>query len=199
MKNLLVTILFLGIASYVGLLLYESWGKGDWLTQKVSETGDDKSATNTGPMALSVEDEVASLSYPANVSIESLDGRKIDVILVARSASDIQFERSADGQYFTYPLNELVDESRAMLLAYAETGLIEGVSQSTDTSVTLSDHYSAQLEERITKIEKLIQSKRLQFDATPSKTEKRTLIRQMEKLVRERADLSQKLAVRKEK
>ena len=77
MRNLIMSIVFLGIAGYLGTILYQ------------------RVASSEGPAELAIKNQASDVaySYPARVEIKSADGRVIQVTLLGRSATHIQFTR----------------------------------------------------------------------------------------------------------
>ncbi|MEN8662770.1 MAG: hypothetical protein ACN4GF_00915 [Lentimonas sp.] len=182
MKNFIVAVLFLGVAAYFGMLLYDSWSNGDWLKSEAV-----------------VEEAVVAevvLSYPAVLDIQSSDGREMSIKLIARNGTHIQFDRIVDGERYVYPMDKLVPQSRARVEAYPSLGLIEVGKDALGGDLNLEDTYVQQLRDAIRRIDDKIKSFSVDFEITQSSTDKRTIVRKLQLLESERLELLSKIAER---
>lgn len=177
-----MSIVFLGIAGYFGMYLYESWRDGDWL--------------KSGPAAEQSEAAEEQLAYPARLNIKSTDGRELSIKLVARSSTHIQFERELDGERFVYPLAQLVTASRQLVEAYPNSGLEDAGKHIGESGLGFEDAYVEQLREGIKRINEKLEKLNLDYQKTESKTEQRTIYRKVQDMTRDRTNLEAKIAER---
>lgn len=184
MKNFLISILFLGVAGYVSMHLYESWRAGDWLKE-----GADAAEGIIG--------SVEELSYPARIEIENIDGATIAITLLARNASHIQFKRSIDEKPFVYPIVQLVSGSKGLVEKYPNTGLMNAGDHIGDFGIELGDAHVEQLRVGIRRIDEKIHRLKLDFSKNEGKTARRTIYRKIQGLERDRVNLEIEIAERK--
>lgn len=191
MKNFLLSIVFLGIAGFVGMTLYEKWRAGEWLSG--SDLGDSSSVISD------VEDmgDGVSYRYPMDVAIESIDGRELSIKLIARNETHIQFDRHTDKQRFVYPIADLVPASRKLVKNFPNQGLIDAAKHVGENGLEFGDAYVEQLREAIRRIDEKVAALYLELGKTDSKTAKRTIGRKLEDLNAERVDLEGEILERK--
>ncbi|MGC6424915.1 MAG: hypothetical protein ACON4O_08020 [Lentimonas sp.] len=189
MKNLIAAVLFIGVAAYIGMLLYESWNGGDWL----------KSESTPVKKAEVVEDVLApdevAFTYPDVIEVVNSDGRELTITLLARNSTYIQFERSDRSERFIYPISDLNALSRQVVMSYPEVAILE-LEEPGDGDLKLTDAYIEQLELSIAKVDKEIALLKSRFQATDSDTSRRTIVREIEALTREKLQLQSKIAER---
>jgi len=180
MKNILFAVVLLCIAGYLGNTLYQKWQSGDWFN-----------GSEEDPISFKAK------KYPVQMLIESQDGRQIEIRLIARNAEYIQFERELDGERFVYPIDQLVAATRRQVLAYPDTGIINAGKHVADGGLDLDEAHIEQLREEISKVDKEIHSLSVKSTTSVSKTERRTIMRQIEDLNAQRLVLENKIAARK--
>ncbi len=173
MKNLILALVFLGLAAYVGQLVYERVSEHEW-----SDDGE----------------KTEALIYPFEMELESADGRCIDVTILGRNDEFVQFKRKVDGGTFAYPIAGLSAGSRKKVVAYPVTGLTEAQSLLRQGQLTLSQAHIEQLKERIHEIEAELEDLQRRHDISSSKVERRTMQREAEALMRERDALGREIA-----
>ncbi|HAV14415.1 MAG TPA: hypothetical protein DCX06_13130 [Opitutae bacterium] len=182
MRNFLISIVFFGIAAYIGFIAYNGWSLGDWF----------------GGSAKEVEVEAAEVfSYPGYLEVESSDGRTIEIKLIARNETHIQFERTTDSKRFTYPIASLVAESRSEVLKYPISVLIDAGKHIGEAGIGLEDAYVEQLREAIRRIDEKAVDLNATLSSSQSITEKRTILRKLEEMRSEKNELEAKIAERK--
>ncbi len=95
MRNLLMSIIFIGISGYIGSILYQRMFIDGVFIAPVQEQ-----STN------------ALFAYPDRIEIERVDGRKIEVTLLGRNASHLQFYRE-DGKSSYTRLNLSLEDHKS--------------------------------------------------------------------------------------
>lgn len=65
------------------------------------------------------------LEYPHEMTLTDLEGRSLDVIIIARNEDTVQFDRVIDNARFKWPIANLIEENREIILRLPNTGLIE--------------------------------------------------------------------------
>jgi len=96
-----------------------------------------------------VEPRQVILGFPDEVTLTNTDGVTIDVLLLARNESFVQFERRSDNKYFKYAISYLNTESQAIVRNYEDTGLFK------ERDVNLAGTLSKEEGYLIEKIEKI--------------------------------------------
>ncbi|MGJ8641208.1 MAG: hypothetical protein ACSHYA_17595 [Opitutaceae bacterium] len=184
MKNFLVAIIFIGVAAYIGLTLYNSWVEGDW-----AENG-----TEIPAEEIEAPSEIIN-QYPANLEVESVDGRKISITLTGRTATHIQFKRIADGEAFVYPIENLVSNSKQLIEQYPANGLdpTDVVASGENDDTNVGDVYVKELQVAIDRIDQKLKQLTIDFHATNSKTKRRTIENKADELKFERNALIGKI------
>ncbi|MGJ8653336.1 MAG: hypothetical protein ACSHX8_08685 [Opitutaceae bacterium] len=185
MRNFLLSIVFLGIAGFVGMTLYEKWRAGEWLSDSDS----------VEPVIEEAVEKVV-YSYPMDVEIESIDGRELSIKLIARNDTHIQFDRHTDQQRFVYPIAELVTASKQLIENFPNYGLVDAGEHIGEKGIEFGDAYVEQLREAIRRIDEKVVALHLEFGQTDSKTAKRTIARKLEDLQRDKNSLVAKIAER---
>ena len=171
MRNLILALIFLGIAGYAAKVAFEkfAYGEGNFFEK---------------PYA-----------YPDRITVENKDGSKIQITLLGRSSSYIKFEKKG-GRKFVYPISALSKKSQAMVMKYPENGIGDVSSYLSSGEIELKDVYVTQLEEEIRRMEAELENLEARANATQSKTELRTIERKMEALTKEIAEVRYKIANR---
>ncbi len=170
---------------YLGYVLYE----------RAQNSGMESVSDNSAPSGSNQAPEV--LSYPSEIYIARADGSSLDIRLMGRSATEIEFERLSDGATFTFGIDQLDLDSQTRVREYPVTGLTE-IEDAQLAPTTVEVAYLEQLKEAIAKIDAKIKELELKYSASQSKTERRTLRRQAEDLYVERKELEAKIAERED-
>ena len=171
MRNLILALIFLGIAGYAAKVAFEkfAYGEGNFFEK--------------------------TYAYPDRITVENKDGSKIQITLLGRSSSYIKFEKKG-GRKFVYPISALSKKSQAMVMKYPENGIGDVSSYLSSGEIELKDVYVTQLEEEIRRMEAELENLEARANATQSKTELRTIERKMEALTKEIAEVRYKIANR---
>lgn len=136
MQNLIMSVLFLGIVGYLGTVLYQR-----------------TASTEHQPVpAIQATGLETVYSYPAYVEIKSVEGRMLEVTLLARNSTHIYFKRQ-DGTAFVYLIDSLAADTQALVEQYPNVGIQDTATHLTQGSMTLGEVYLQQLERSIQKIE----------------------------------------------
>jgi hypothetical protein len=183
-RNYLFTIIFLGLASYLGFQLYERYSDFDWRS-----LGDKFRITTPSS-------EEPQLGFPDEIKIVRQDGRALQIRLLSRNADYIQFERLSDGQAFTYAIDQLNAKSKQRIYQYPDTGLSDAGKLLQSGILTLEDAHVEQIRERIKRIDVELQNIESKYLEAESKVEARTLQRKVEDLVAQRRDLQDEINAR---
>lgn len=175
---MILSLVFLGIGGYLAFTLYSKW--------------DAEAVPGAGPaprvQADVVEQAPPTYTYPAALIVENVDGRQLEISLVARSDTHIQFRREGESTLFTYPVEDLAEESRERVKNYAVTSLVDADAPTTEASSALSveEMHIHQLQQAIDRIDVRLADLRRQAGNMQSLTDRRTAGRQIEALLRER-------------
>lgn len=177
MRNLILSMIFLGIVGYLGTIL---------LYQRV--------ALSEGQVGQGIKNEASDVvySYPAHVKIKSADGRVIQVTLLARSATHIQFTRE-DGEEFVYLIDSLDANAQALVRRYPNVGIKNAATYVAQGSMSLDDVYVQELEKDIRQIDQKIENFSRELASSLSQTRRRTIQRMLEGLQAEKAELQRKI------
>jgi hypothetical protein len=179
MRNLIMSVIFLGIAGYFGSMLYERAILGDGqLEPAVAEAG-----------------EALSYSYPARVELKSADGRAMMVTLLGRSTTHIQFKRE-DGQEFVYQIDSLDANAQDLVLQYPNVGIKDAAAHMAKGSMEVGDLHVQQLEQNIRQIDDEIEGLSREYEGSVSKTDRRTIQRTVEGLQAEKVELQREISDR---
>lgn len=160
----------MGLTMYLGYELYERARTDDWFGGAEEE-----------PVKVQ-----GSLSYPAVVEITSLQGRDLKVRLTGRNDVQIQFERLSDGETFVYEINDLSPDSRTLVREYDNVGLSGTEALFREGKVTLESVHVEQLREAISRIDQKLEVLESRYSSSQSKTERRTIRREAEELLKEK-------------
>ena len=180
MKNLLGAAVFLAIAAIIGNKLYERARETDWLESDSSE-----------------EEVVAStvvLSYPDGVQLANREGRVLDVTLLGRSSSHVQFRRVGGGEPFVYSIDMLDSASQRLVRQYPESGIQNASDHLSRGEMSLVDNHVENLRNEIRKIDSRCDIIGKKYAASSSKTERRTLRNEYEELQKERVAFEEDIA-----
>lgn len=172
MKNLVSFLIFICIAVYTAVLVYDKFISDDSAFFEKTYT------------------------YPDQITVRNDEGSAIQITLLGRSADYIEFERK-DGSQFAYPIKSLNEKSILLVMKYPETDIKNMSSHLSNGSIKLDDAYTMQLTEEIHRIEAKIERLDVKAGATQSQTELRTLERKKESLYEEIAVLKSKIAERR--
>lgn len=179
MKNLLFAIIFIGLTVFLGYKLYEGGGSFDWF-------GGDKEPEETN----------VRRNFPDEIEIVRKDRSRLNVLLTARNATHIQFERLSDGAEFTYEIAGLDADTKKRVMQYPDSGLSNVVEVLRAGGVSLDVAYIEQLREAISEIDAKIKDRKRRQSISQSKTERLTLKREIEDLERDRKELEAKIEAR---
>jgi peptidoglycan hydrolase CwlO-like protein len=171
MRNLILFLIFLGVAGYSAKFLFSSFGYSNGSLQ------------------------LKSYSYPDKIVIENKEGSEIQITLLGRSSMYLEFNQQ-DGRKFIYPIRSLSEKSQELVMKYPENGIKDASAQLSNGGIEMNDVYIIQMEAEISKIEAEIARLKMKASATGSKTEARTLEREIDELREEIADLKDKIARR---
>jgi hypothetical protein len=171
MRNLVISLIFLGIAGYAAKILYEKFEH-----------------SNSGLME-------KTYSYPDEIAIENQNGSEIQITLLGRNSNYLELANK-DGKKFVYPIRSLSEQSQALIIKYPNNGIEDISAYLSSGSVEINDVYIIQLEDEIRKIKAEIKRLEDKANATRSQTELRTIERKIDELREEIAELENKIASR---
>lgn len=150
MRNFFLSLFFLIVFLGAGFLVYDTYRQGQ---EPFSE--------ETVPQ------------YPIAMTVESLDGRKVEVEILARTPSRIEFDRQTDGKFFSYPIEMLAPKTRKVVESLP---VVASVTQSAyKPDPKLENIYVKELNKRLKEISDEINELVARGSASVSKTERRTL------------------------
>ena len=169
MRNLILSLIFFGIAGYAAKVAYDEfvYGEGNFFEK--------------------------TYSYPDKITVENKEGSKIQVTLLGRNSSYVKFQKEGIRE-FVYPISSLSEKSQVMVMKYPESGIGDVSSYLSSGEMELKDVYVIQLEEEVRKMEAELKNLEARANATQSKTELRTIERKMEALTKEIAEMRYKIA-----
>ncbi|MGB0415883.1 MAG: hypothetical protein ACPGKS_03435 [Coraliomargarita sp.] len=182
MKNLLGAALFLAIAAIVGGKLYERAKEMEWIDVDGSED-----ATFEGGAT-------QQFSYPDTVQLSNRDGRVLQVTLMGRSRSHVQFRRAGDSQPFVYAIDQLDAASEKLVMSYPESGLQNATRHLKSGEMELADIHIENLHKEIRRIDQKCELLRKKHSGSTSETERRTLQNEYEELEKQRIGFEEDLA-----
>ena len=183
MKNLVLTLLFLGLGGYLGFILYLKWADSE---------------VDASP---EIVESVPKYVYPAELTVENAEGRQIEISLVARDETYIQFHRNGEPTLFTYPITDLSRDSKERVRAYPVVKLLVVSNEPPDegndnTPLSLEAMHINQLRQVIERIDGRVADLRRQVNSARSRTDRRTAERQIEALLREKQEHEAAIASR---
>lgn len=181
MKNLLGAVVFLAIAALVGAKLYERAQDMDWVESDPSE-------------AELAEGAVKRLRYPDDLELRNRDGRALEVTLIGRSQTHVQFRRAGDAQAFVYAIDQLDTASERLVRQYPETQIHNADKHLERGELDLAALQVENLRREIARIDEKCATIKKKHAASQSQTERRTLVNEFEELQRERVALEEDLS-----
>lgn len=173
MRNLIMSVIFLGIAGYLVSILYDR-------------------ALFSEDQPEQIEVEAAGHGYPAAVVIKNAAGREMMVTLLGRTGMHIEFTRE-DGQEFVYPIDSLDSVAQALVRKYPNHGIKNAAAYMAKGALEVGDLYVQELEKRIRRIDKEIEGLTRDYASSNGNTKKRTIRREMEGLKAEKVALQGKI------
>jgi len=173
-----MSIIFLGIAGYLGSILYQNSIAEDSFLPVVG-----------GQSTISI------FTYPDRIEIQSADGREVMVTLLGRSAKHIQFARS-DGQEFVYAIASLGAKSKELVSKYPNLGIKNSHEYMAKGEMSLGDLHIQQLQQVIRNIEEELVRYSAEHEVSMSKVERRTIERKMQDLMLERVEIQRQISER---
>lgn len=138
MKSLIMSVIFLGVAGYLGAILYQRAMDAQLLDAARSAVAarTAASADAAAPADAVIIGEVSTVDelfggldvyeYPALVELEGIDGQIMEVVLLRRSATHVQFMGESSNERFVSPLESLGEASRKLVNLYRVTGVKHG-------------------------------------------------------------------------
>ncbi|MEO0509462.1 MAG: hypothetical protein AAF065_06360 [Verrucomicrobiota bacterium] len=172
MKNLILSIIFLSAATFLGLHLYKKGKDVEWID---------------------VEESAPTYLFPARMELESADGRRVDVIVVARNDKYVQFVRNYDREKFVYSLNQLTGSSRKEVMRYPNTGLKDAGQHVADGSLTKREAQIEETKEALSAINRRVEDLSRVFEQSENPTNRSEIMRQIETLERQLQEQQYKL------
>jgi alpha-galactosidase len=171
-----MSVFFLGIAGYMGTILYERASA--------------ESRGGSKPAAV-----VEMYNYPARVELESAEGRILAVTLQGRSEEHVQFTRE-DGEEFVYPIASLALEAQTLVRRYPNVRIKNAGIHLNHGSLELGGLYVQQLQEAIQEIDQKVNDLSREYASSVGQTAKRTIRRKVEGLQAEKIELNRKITER---
>lgn len=170
MKNYLLLLVALAAIVFLGLKLYKS------------ELNPESALTTN------------LYEYPVDLELTNREGQALSVTLLARDSTHIQFKSKRTDTEFTYRIDQLNRASQKTVQLYPESSL-QAVAQSGKSGLPKStgDYYIEGIQNEIQKIDAKSQALEAQYNASKSKTERRTLKNELADLAVERAELEKDL------
>jgi hypothetical protein len=178
MRNLIISIIFLGIVGYLGSMLYDR----AFLSKAQDELVEAQAVGHV-------------YAYPSAVNIKNAAGLEMMVTLLGRSGSHIQFARQ-DSQEFVYPISSLDLAAQTLIGMYPNSGIKNAAMYMDQGSLEIGDLYVQELEKRIRGIDKEVEDLSRGYASSNGNTEKRTIRREVEKLQAEKVKLQGKVTGR---
>lgn len=171
MRNLILSFIFLGLAGYGAKIAYDRfvYNEGNFFEK--------------------------TYTYPDTITVKNEEGSKIRITLLGRSRKYVKFEKKS-GREFVYPISSLSEQSQAVIMKYPESGVGDVSFYLSSGDMELKDVYITQLEEEIRKIEDKKNRLKAKASGTQSRTELRTIEREIEALDEEIAELRDAIASR---
>ena len=182
-KNLLIALIFFGSAATLVYFLYLRIVDSDLVSE----------AKQTDEEATPVEEVFI---FPDDVEIVRKDGSRMDVRLIGRNATHIQFERLSDQMGFTFEIRDLDTPTQRRIRKYPEEGFVEPEKPEIKEPETAESLHVAQLREEIAKIDAELRDLEVKFTSASSNAKKRTFANETQKLKATRLKLSAEVAKR---
>ncbi|MDG1301199.1 MAG: hypothetical protein P8R37_06380 [Opitutae bacterium] len=157
MRNLVLSIIFLGIVGYLGSMLYDR----AFLSR--------------------AQDDGHVYSYPATVNIKDAADREMLVTLLARSGTHIQFARQ-DSQEFVYPISSLDLATQALIRMYPNDGIKNALEVSeVAPQISIKDLHISGMNERLADLhEELRLLRGYRLPAAETNSQRRTVSNDIE-------------------
>ena len=171
MRNLILSLIFLGLAGYGVKIVYDRFSDSE---------------------ANFFEKTYA---YPDTITVQNKEGSKIKITLLGRSSKYVRFKKKDDRE-FVYSISSLSEKTQAIIMKYPENGVGDLSSYLSSGDMQLEDVYVTQLEEEIRRMEEEIRRLEAMASSTQSKTELRTIERKIEVLEKEIAEARYKISTR---
>lgn len=172
MRNLIVSLIFLGIAGFAVKYIIDDY---EYNNGRIQEK---------------------TYLYPDTIVIENKEGAKIEITLLARNSTHLEFKQQ-NGRKSIYPIRSLSQKSQTEVMKYPDTGIQDASAYLSGGGIEMNDVYIIQMEGEIRKIREEIQRLNVKAKSTTSQTELRTLERKIETLNEDIADLENKIASRR--
>ena len=172
MRNLIVSLIFFAVVGYSAKLFFNNF-----------------EYRNGGF-------EAKLHSYPDEVIIENQKGTEIQVILLGRNSTHLEFNQK-DGRKFIYPISSLSNQSQVLVMQYPENGIEDASEYLSTGNIGISDVYIMQLETEMREIRTEIGRLENKATAATSQTESRTLEREINKLREDIVELEDRIAKRR--
>ena len=169
-------MIFMGLTMYLGYALYERSQLED---DDLAEQRDDDVA----------EQEGRALSLPDDMTIVRKDGSSLEIRLKYRTVTEIHFERISDGETFQFSIDQLDETTRELVEQYPMGSIPSRAS-------AVEDNYVQQLRVAIARIDADLRDTEIEYAASSSKTERRTLRNKAEEMNADRMELEAKIAER---
>lgn len=199
MKSLIMSVIFLGVAGYLGAILYQRAMDAQLLDAARSAVAarTAASADTAAPADAAISGEVSPVAelfggvdvyeYPALVELAGVGGQIMEVVLLRRSATHVQFMGESSNERFVSPLESLGGASRKLVKLYRATGIKHGQEgMLEDLHLRAVLFKGASLKGKL----RLLQ---LELAAVESNSQKQTVENKIEALVLEMRQLDLKL------
>lgn len=131
--------------------------------------------------------------YPDMVTLKNRNGAEVEVILIGRSETAVQFKRQSDSKSFIYKLSELDDATRALLEKYPETEVTLSEA-SANKPLSLDEVQVEALKDSIRKLNANLAYMDRELRKDIDGIEKRSIQLDMEEIMAERSVLEAKLS-----
>ena len=171
MRNLILSLIFLGVAGYGVVILYNKIEFDD----------------------LGILEK--SYTYPDTIRVTNQAGKEIPITLQGRSSSYLEFE-TTNGQKFVYPIASLSEDSQTLIMKYPDQGISDSASYLSSGGMKLDDVYLVQMEDEKRNLIAKIDELNLKASAAIGDSEQRTYERKIERLQKELADIEAKISKR---
>jgi len=171
-------MIFMGLTMYLGYALYERSQLED---DDVAEQRDDDVS----------EQKSRAFSLPDDMTIVRKDGSSLEIRLKSRTVAEIHFERISDGETFQFSIDQLDETTRELVEQYPST-----MGSIPSRASAVEDNYVQQLRVAIARIDTDLRDMEIEYTASSSKTERRTLRNMAEEMNADRLELEAKIAER---
>lgn len=171
MRNLILSLVFLGIAGYGAKTIYDNFEFSEFSFLE------------------------GTYSYPDKITIENQNGSEIQITLLGRNLTYIEFTQK-NGRKFVYPIRSLSEKSKALVMKYPNNGIEDASAYLSSGDMEMNDVYIIQLESEIRGIRAEIGRLNNKAGASRSQIDSRTIERKIDELHEEIAELENKIASR---